>query len=222
MMTNLFSIFDPSTPNFMSMNWLSIPLVLLLISYPYWTNSSRHKSLLLNLTSFILTQLSPLMKKSELSLIIPIATMICILMNNLMGLLPYIFTASSHMSFTLALALPLWLGSLLYGWTASPSTMLAHLIPPGTPPALMPFMTLIESISTLIRPITLSIRLAANMVAGHLLLVLLNSAFIIANMYSIPVVFISALLLSILEMAVAFIQAYVFSVLLTLYSAEMI
>jgi F-type H+-transporting ATPase subunit a len=98
--------------------------------------------------------------------------------------------------------------------------MLAHCVPLGTPSVLMPFMVLIETIRNLIRPGTLAVRLAANMIAGHLLLVLLGnqgpnlrSAFLI-------VLLITQILLLVLESAVAVIQSYVFAVLATLYSRE--
>lgn len=98
--------------------------------------------------------------------------------------------------------------------------MLAHLVPVGTPPALIPFMVLIELISSLIRPLTLSVRLAANMVAGHLLLTLLRSQMVNAPVSVMICVLTRILILGILERAVALIQAYVYSVLITLYLNE--
>ena len=97
--------------------------------------------------------------------------------------------------------------------------MFAHLVPLGTPFVLMGFMVLIETVRNLIRPITLSVRLAANIIAGHLLIVLLGSAITLRG--SIMLCGVSALsLLLLLELAVAFIQSYVFMVLVGLYSAE--
>jgi F-type H+-transporting ATPase subunit a len=97
---------------------------------------------------------------------------------------------------------------------------LAHLVPSGTPYALMPFIVLIELTRNIIRPLTLSVRLAANIVAGHLLLTLLR-----VNSPSLTVITLSLIvgrlvLLCMLETAVAIIQAYVFSVLRTLYLNE--
>ena len=98
--------------------------------------------------------------------------------------------------------------------------MLAHLVPSGTPYALTPFIVLIELTRRIIRPLTLSVRLAANIVAGHLLLTLLSSQ--ASNpLFSISFLVVSALvLLSVLESAVAVIQAYVFSILSSLYVNE--
>jgi F-type H+-transporting ATPase subunit a len=86
--------------------------------------------------------------------------------------------------------------------------------------ALIPFIVLIETVRNLIRPLTLAVRLTANIVAGHLLIVLLNSADPATPLALTPVLFSAKQALLILEVAVAFIQAYVFSVLVTLYAAE--
>merc|ERR1712203_794991 len=94
---------------------------------------------------------------------------------NLIGLAPYIFTRSSHMSFTLTLALPIWLGRILLSMKNQYNRLFAHLVPTGTPGALIPVIVIIDTVSNVIRPGSLSIRLAANIVAGHLLLTLLGS-----------------------------------------------
>jgi len=98
-----------------------------------------------------------------------------IVINNFAGLLPYVFTASRHIRYTLPLRLCLWLRLIIYALVKTFSSFIAHLVPKGTPKSLIPFMVLIEIIRTIIRPFTLAIRLAANMIAGHLLLVLISS-----------------------------------------------
>jgi len=98
--------------------------------------------------------------------------------------------------------------------------MLAHLVPSGTPYVLMPFMVIIELIRNIIRPLTLSVRLAANIVAGHLLLTLLSSQCSNVLLVVLLPLITALVLLAVLESAVALIQAYVFSVLSTLYVAE--
>jgi F-type H+-transporting ATPase subunit a len=140
--------------------------------------------------------------------------------NNVLGLFPYVFTATSHLSLTLALALPLWLGFMLYGWWNHTQHMLAHMVPLGTPAPLMPFMVLIETIRNVIRPGTLAVRLAANMIAGHLLLVLLGNQGPAMSSSLVSVLLLVQILLLTLESAVALIQSYVFAVLATLYSSE--
>lgn len=102
----------------------------------------------------------------------------------------------------------------------APTSALAHLVPMGTPIGLMPFIVLIEIVRSLIRPITLRVRLVANIIAGHLLLTLLSNRVYVLN---IPILIVSLgalLCLSILECGVSIIQAYVFRVLRTLYLNE--
>jgi F-type H+-transporting ATPase subunit a len=100
--------------------------------------------------------------------------------------------------------------------------MLAHLVPLGTPPVLIPFMVLIETVSNVIRPGTLAVRLAANMIAGHLLLVLLGNQGPSLSSSLLRILLVTQILLLTLESAVAIIQSYVFAVLATLYSREVV
>ena len=221
MITNLFSIFDPSTPNLIP-NWISILLFLLFLPTFLWSNSNRWIIINNTLIKYITTEFKPLIKKRTFSVSLSIVLFTIIIYNNVLGLVPYIFTASRHISFTLSLALPLWLALIIYGWINNCSSLLIHLIPHGTPIILIPFIVLIELIRTIIRPITLAIRLAANIIAGHLLIVLLSSAFLSLPTISFIILIPRLILLSILEIAVAFIQAYVFRVLITLYLSETI
>jgi F-type H+-transporting ATPase subunit a len=98
--------------------------------------------------------------------------------------------------------------------------MLAHTLPQGTPVALMNFMVLIETTRVIIRPLTLCVRLTANMIAGHLLMTLLGNA-ITSRISTINTpLLLAPISLTVLETAVAIIQAYVLATLVTLYSAE--
>nr|AXI98796.1 ATP synthase F0 subunit 6 [Pseudoniphargus sp. 6-Morocco A] len=220
MMVNLFSIFDPSTKFLVSSNWLSVFTYLLLLPAQMWALPSRYKQIFSSLFKYLFSEFKPLVKKAPFILLLFLSIFMFISINNSMGLLPYVFTGSSHPTFTLSLALALWSATFIYAWINNTSNSLIHLIPQGTPYILMPFMVIIETISSLIRPGTLAVRLAANMIAGHLLIVLLSSAFLFSPMSALPALYMAQGLLSLLELAVAFIQAYVFSILLTLYSAE--
>nr|AVN68315.1 ATP synthase F0 subunit 6 [Ectobiidae sp. Z140] len=224
MMTNLFSVFDPSTNiNNLSINWISTLLGLLIIPATFWLIPTRHFTLwnkiLLNLHKEFktLTGLKPINKGSSF---IFISLFSIIMFNNFLGLFPYIFTCTSHLTMTLTLAFPLWLSFMLFGWINNTQHMFSHLVPQGTPPILMPFMVCIETISNIIRPGTLAVRLAANMIAGHLLMTLLGNT---GPMLSLPLLTMligTQIALLTLESAVAIIQSYVFAVLSTLYSSE--
>jgi len=143
-----------------------------------------------------------------------------IMINNFIGLFPYIFTSSSHLVFSLSMALPLWIGHILMAFFININSTLAHFVPLGAPNVLAPFIVIIELIRRIIRPLTLGVRLAANMIAGHLLMVLISSSMVRANSLILRLILIGLLLLTILEIAVTIIQAYVFSLLRSLYMAE--
>ena len=99
--------------------------------------------------------------------------------------------------------------------------MLAHLVPTGTPGILMPIIVIIESVRNIIRPGTLSVRLGANMMAGHLLLTLLGSQGPVSASLILLFLIAALILLLILEVGVACIQSYVFTVLRSLYLNEL-
>lgn len=222
MITNLFSSFDPRT-NIWSLNWLRTIIVLIIIPSRFWLIPSRYQiiwwTILKTLHIEFKTLLGP--KRSGRTLIF-LSLFSIIIFNNFIGLFPYVFTSTRHLSFTLTIALPLWLRFIFYGWTNNTIHILAHLVPQGTPPALIPFIVCIETIRNVIRPGTLAVRLAANIIAGHLLLTLLGNTGPIIPSSLLRILIIVQILLITLESAVAIIQSYVFAVLRTLYSREVI
>uniref|UniRef100_A0AAU7YUJ9 ATP synthase subunit a n=1 Tax=Cheilosia bombiformis TaxID=3103807 RepID=A0AAU7YUJ9_9MUSC len=225
MMSNLFSVFDPSSSIFnFSLNWLSTFIGLLLIPSMYWFMPSRYHILWNNILLILHKEFKTLLNNSNQkgTTIIFISLFSLILFNNFMGLFPYIFTSTSHLILTLTLAMPLWLAFMIYGWLNHTQHMFTHLVPQGTPSMLMPFMVCIETISNIIRPGTLAVRLTANMIAGHLLLTLLGNTGPLMSSLLVSILILTQIALLILESAVAIIQSYVFAVLSTLYSSEVI
>lgn len=223
MITNLFSIFDPSTNILnLSLNWISILIILLFIPINYWILINNYRLTYYKLINSLYKEFSTIIrnKQNNKFILIFINLFIFIIINNLIRLFPYIFTGTRHLVLNLTIALPLWLGIILYGWINKTKNILIHLVPQGTPTVLIPFIICIESISNIIRPLTLTIRLTANIIAGHLLLTLLGNIGPKLNIILIPILLISQILLLTLETAVAIIQSYVFSVLLVLYSRE--
>nr|AVN67848.1 ATP synthase F0 subunit 6 [Polyphaga aegyptiaca] len=223
-MTNLFSIFDPTINMWnMKLNWMSTIIGLMMIPMSFWLIPSR-QSMMWNITLNTLhKELKTLTGSHQInkgSTFIFISLFSMILFNNFTGLFPYIFTSTSHLMLTLSLALPLWMSFMLFGWINNTQHMFIHLLPQGTPPMLMPFMVCIETISNIIRPGTLAIRLAANMIAGHLLMTLLGNTGPTLNLTLMSLLIIMQVALLTLESAVAIIQSYVFTVLSTLYSSE--
>nr|APX40464.1 ATP synthase F0 subunit 6 [Cryptocephalus pominorum] len=222
MMNSLFSSFDPSTNLNTSLNWLSTFIGLMIIPSLFWLIPSRLNFLWTKLILTLHKEFKILIsnKKSQGSTLVLVSLFSIILFNNFMGLFPYIFTSTSHMVLTLSLALPMWLTFMIYGWINNTTHMLAHLVPQGTPSILMPFMVCIETISNLIRPGTLAIRLSANMIAGHLLMTLLGNTGNSMSLIMLNLLIIIQIMLLMLESAVSIIQSYVFAVLTTLYSSE--
>nr|YP_009742198.1 ATP synthase F0 subunit 6 [Scolytus schevyrewi]QID77588.1 ATP synthase F0 subunit 6 [Scolytus schevyrewi] len=222
MMANLFSSFDPTTSNWLSMNWTSTMLFMLLIPPSFWVSPSRNNMVWMKMSHFIHSEFKTLIKQENFkgSTIIFMSLFLMILINNFMGLFPYIFTSSSHMNFALTLSIPLWMSFMLFGWINNTISMFAHLVPQGAPSVLLPFLVIVESVSNVIRPGTLAIRLSANMIAGHLLLTLLGNSGANLTILALNILIMVQIILLLLESAVAMIQAYVFSILTTLYSSE--
>nr|AXS66084.1 ATP synthase F0 subunit 6 [Elateroidea sp. 9 KM-2017] len=224
MMTNLFSSFDPSTSTNISLNWISALLGLIILPKMFWLIPSRINLLWIKIINGLHNEFKILLKINKMkgSTLLFISLFSFILYNNFLSLFPYVFSSTSHLSLTLSLALPLWISFMMFGWMQNTIHMFAHLVPQGTPPILMPFMVCIETISNIIRPGTLAIRLTANMIAGHLLLTLLGNTGPMMSAVLINLLIITQLLLLVLESAVAIIQSYVFSILSTLYSSEVV
>nr|YP_010148412.1 ATP synthase F0 subunit 6 [Analcellicampa danfengensis]QQV69251.1 ATP synthase F0 subunit 6 [Analcellicampa danfengensis] len=222
-MMNLFSIFDPMSSIFhLSLNWMSSLLGLMFLPQIFWYIMPRSSMILFNISKMIHNEMKTLMGTSYNygSTLIFLSLFIFIFFNNFLGLFPYIFTSTSHLTFTLSMALPLWLSFIMFGWLKNTNHMFAHLVPQNTPPILMPFMVLIETVSNMIRAMTLSVRLTANMIAGHLLMTLLSSLGVSISTSYIMVLLMIQIMLLLLESAVAIIQSYVFMVLSTLYYSE--
>lgn len=223
MITNLFSVFDPSSSIFnLSLNWISTFIGLLIIPSTYWLIPSRFhliwNKIILTLHIEFKTLLGPIGHNGSSFIFISLFSMI--LFNNFIGLFPYIFTRTSHLTLTLTLALPLWLCFILYGWINHTQHIFAHLVPQGTPAVLIPFIVCIETIRNVIRPGTLAVRLRANIIAGHLLMTLLGNTGPRLSYIIVIILVIAQIALLVLESAVAIIQSYVFAVLRTLYSRE--
>lgn len=220
MILNLFSIFDPQTLKY-SLNWVCSILILFFIPQIYWLLSIR---LIFLFKIFLITLWSEFkivikLKFNLNNLIYFIILFMFIIINNFMGLFPYIFTRSSHLIYSIIFALSIWLGLMLFGWFKNTKFILAHLVPQGTPFILIFFIVFIELLRRIIRPLTLSVRLTANIIAGHLLLTLLRR-FIPEIFILYIIVLLVQFLLLILEIAVSIIQSYVFVVLIILYLKE--
>lgn len=223
MIINLFSVFDPSTSIFsLSFNWIRTFIGLILLPTCYWIIPSRPLFIWNYTINTLHKEFKTLIGNNGLNgrTFLFINLFAIILFNNFLGLFPYVFTSSSHLTLTLALRLPLWLTFILYGWINNTQHIFCHLVPQGTPGILIPFIVCIETIRNVIRPGTLAVRLTANIIAGHLLITLLGNTGPSIASSLIGLLIVTQILLLTLESAVAIIQSYVFAVLSTLYSSE--
>nr|ADZ48922.1 ATPase 6 [Crotalus armstrongi] len=216
---------------FLSPELMLIPTAPLSILMPYALIYHKPKLLGNRMTTaitkflklFLLNMTSQLTPKGQKWPPLLAGLILMLLLSNLLSLMPYTFTPTSQLSTNMALAIPLWLATIIMGVKNKFSTTLAHLLPEGSPAPLIPFMILIESASQLMRPIALGVRLTANITAGHLLMTMVSSATInLINTYTIISLLSLTLLLllMLLELAVACIQAYVFVLLTILYLQE--
>ena len=138
-----------------------------------------------------------------------------ILCCNLCGMIPLSFTVTSHIIVTFALAATLFIGITILGFVKHGTHFLSLFLPSGTPWWMVPLMILIELVSYMARPVSLSIRLAANMLAGHLLLKIVAGFVMIGVLGIFPFAFL--LIFTGFEIFIACLQAYIFTLLICIY-----
>ena len=140
-----------------------------------------------------------------------------VLFCNMVGMLPYSFTVTSHIIVTLAFAIFIFIGVTILGFVIHGFKYLKIFVPSGVPIVLLPIIMIIEIISYLSRPVSLSVRLFANMMAGHTMLKVFGGFVISLGLVAgwLPLTF--SVALTGLEILVAFLQAYVFAILTCIY-----
>nr|YP_009370189.1 ATP synthase F0 subunit 6 [Bryoria tenuis]ARO90293.1 ATP synthase F0 subunit 6 [Bryoria tenuis] len=204
----------------------SVALVLKLLATNYnkviansWSIS--HESIYATIHSIVVNQINP--SKGQMYFPFIYALFIFILINNLIGMVPYSFASTSHFILTFFISFTVVLGATILGFQKHGLMFFSLLVPAGCPLGLLPLLVLIEFISYLARNVSLGLRLAANILSGHMLLNILSgfaynimtSGFIYFFLGLIPLAFIIAF--SALELGIAFIQAQVFVVLTSSY-----
>nr|AEV40600.1 ATPase 6 [Channa marulius]AEV40612.1 ATPase 6 [Channa marulius]AEV40614.1 ATPase 6 [Channa marulius]AEV40616.1 ATPase 6 [Channa marulius]AEV40618.1 ATPase 6 [Channa marulius] len=222
------SFFD----QFASPTLFGIPLIAMALALPWilfpspssrWLNSRLSNLQGWFINRFTQQLLLPLNLGGHKWAVLFTSLMIFLITINTLGLLPYTFTPTTQLSMNLGFAVPLWLATVIVGLRTQPTHALGHLLPEGTPTPLIPVLIIIETISLFIRPLALGVRLTANLTAGHLLIQLIATAAMVLLPLMPMVAILTAtllFLLTLLEIAVAMIQAYVFVLLLSLYLQE--
>nr|YP_010037006.1 ATP synthase F0 subunit 6 [Eupleres goudotii]QQW47548.1 ATP synthase F0 subunit 6 [Eupleres goudotii] len=214
--------------SFITPTMMGLPIVVLIIMFPSILFPSPNRLInnrLISLQQWLVQLTSKQMltihnHKGQTWALMLISLILFIGSTNLLGLLPHSFTPTTQLSMNLGMAIPLWAGTVVTGFRYKTKATLAHFLPQGTPPFLIPMLIIIETISLFIQPMALAVRLTANITAGHLLMHLIGSATLALMSISTPIALITftiLILLTILEFAVALIQAYVFTLLVSLY-----
>uniref|UniRef100_Q7YDX2 ATP synthase subunit a n=1 Tax=Chromis multilineata TaxID=197888 RepID=Q7YDX2_9TELE len=224
----MLSFFD----QFSSPTYLGIPLIALALLLPWilfpkptarWVDNRLLSLQNWFINSFTQQIFLPINLAGHKWAVLLASLMVFLITLNMLGLLPYTFTPTTQLSLNMAFAVPMWLATVLIGFRNQPNHTLAHFLPEGTPTPLIPVLIIIETISLFIRPLALGVRLTANLTAGHLLIQLIaTAAFVLLPLMPTVAILTSILLalLTLLEVAVAMIQAYVFVLLLSLYLQE--
>ena len=143
-----------------------------------------------------------------------------ILFANVLGLIPYSFTVTSHYVITLALALVVFIGATIIGFIRNGFGYLKLFVPSGVPVFLLPLVVVIEIVSYFIRPMSLSIRLFANMMAGHMMLKVMAGFVVMLGVTAGWLPLAAMVGLMGLELLVAALQAYVFALLTCMYLSD--
>nr|YP_003204815.1 ATP synthase F0 subunit 6 [Tritia reticulata]ACF04896.1 ATP synthase F0 subunit 6 [Tritia reticulata] len=228
MLVDIFSSFDDNNQVFMSLYvlmWIFSLITIVLFSSSYWVMSPRWLSIV---SVFKDTASSQVFRSFGINMggFVNIITglFLFLILMNMSGLVPYVFSPTSHLAVSLSLGLPLWLTLIVSAVFYNPSSVVAGLLPMGAPAPLNPFLVIIETVSIMVRPITLSVRLTANMSAGHIVLTLignyLTASFFMSSIFSMVLLLSIQVLYTVFEFGISLIQAYIFCLLITLYSDE--
>nr|UUA63309.1 ATP synthase F0 subunit 6 [Myotis albescens] len=214
--------------SFITPTMMGLPIVMLIIMFPSMLFPSTMRLInnrLVSIQQWLIRMTAKQMmtihnKKGQTWTLMLMSLIMFIGSTNLLGLLPHSFTPTTQLSMNLGMAIPLWAGTVILGFRHKTKASLAHFLPQGTPLPLIPMLVIIETISLFIQPMALAVRLTANITAGHLLIHLIGGATLALMNISMTTAFITfviLVLLTVLEFAVALIQAYVFTLLVSLY-----
>jgi len=228
MLVDIFSSFDDNNQVFSSIYiliWVFSISVILIFSSNYWVIIPKWFRIIGNIKEVGSSQIFRSFGLKLRGLLnVVTALFLFIIVTNLSGLIPYVFSSTSHLAISLSLGLPLWFCLILSGVISNPSSVVAGLLPIGAPAPLNPFLVIIETVRIIVRPITLSVRLTANIRAGHIVLTLIGSylmaRLLSSGISSTIILMLIQVLYTVFEFGIAIIQSYIFCLLITLYRDE--
>nr|AKS48929.1 ATP synthase F0 subunit 6 [Trypanobia cryptica] len=226
MLASIFTSFDPILTPLESPVTLILPIMITLMAMQsYWmiptTTSRLQTSVICGMKSLVKPNVGFNMKGMHMTIT---TTFYSLFLLNIVGMIPYVFSMTSHLNFTLSMAFPLWFTMILVSMNKSPKKTMAKLLPEGTPTPINPFLATVELISSCVRPLTLAFRLAANISAGHVILAMVASFMSNTLLSSTILKFIAMIIMvgaySMFEIIICMIQAFVFVLLLSMYSND--
>nr|YP_009373454.1 ATP synthase F0 subunit 6 [Echyridella menziesii]AQT38537.1 ATP synthase F0 subunit 6 [Echyridella menziesii] len=228
MLMDIFSSLDAGTSLGFSLSvviWLSGFVGALVLVNSFWVDYSAGNLFVYAIFSVVADLVKACSGKFFGGFVVGQVCLFCsILFLNLAGMVPSVFGVTGHLSLTFVLAGVVWFSLIFSGWTYNWTRSVGQLVPTGSPVLLIPLLVLIESVSVLIRPLTLGVRLAANITMGHLMLHVIGGylAEFVSGSFMMSSLFGSVVMggYVIFEFAVSFLQAYVFVLLVSLYSSD--
>lgn len=227
MLVDIFSTFDDHNQVFMSfyiLLWILRLITILLFSSTLWlTNNSW--VIVINILKRVISE--QIFRSFGFYLggfvNLIVSLFLFLILINLSGLVPYVFSSTSHLVVSFSLGFPIWFALILSRFLYNTKFFIAILLPIGAPFVLNPFLIIVETVSINVRSITLSIRLIANISAGHIVLTLVGNYFITGifrGVFAAVILIFIQVAYTIFEFGISLIQAYIFCLLITLYSDD--
>nr|YP_010535887.1 ATP synthase F0 subunit 6 [Nodopelta heminoda]UYB79125.1 ATP synthase F0 subunit 6 [Nodopelta heminoda] len=227
MMMDIFSSFDDHNSVFLEsylLMWTTSFILLFLSVMMFWVFPNRWNLLLKYLISIVSSLVKTASGKYLGFFSLSMVSLFCmILFLNFCSLISYTFGETSHLAVTLSLSIPFWTALIISGSQTSGQKMIASLLPSGAPSLLNPFLILIETVSIGVRPLILALRLGANITAGHIVMSIIGGfleSAILSNSSGMIICSFFEAFYMIFEFGICFIQAYIFVLLLILYSDD--
>lgn len=229
MIPSIFSTFDfnllpRNLPRLISLTPILIPP--LILTQLYWTNLGGRSIILKTTSSLVLIlNINNIRKHLIGSANLITSTLYILFTLNLRGAIPYLTSFTSHLLFTASVGGPLWASIILINLNIKTKTIKSHILPERAPQAIALFLSIVESLSYVIRPITLSFRLAANIRAGHVILGIIRAALrfsliIVALLILIFIIISRGVAYASFEFTICIVQAFVFTLLAIIYSSD--
>jgi len=222
MLTNIIEVFDPYLySSILTVIFIPTLVIILFFTNITWIKKNYFTLIRSDLTKIAIRDFWKYVSWYSFIIKLLITPLFFITIINLFGLLPYIFTLSTITAFTLAVSLVLFMSIIKNLIIFNFENFLIHLVPKSAPKSLIILLVFIELIRLIIRPLTLMLRLNANLIAGHLIVIIIRRALLPVIIKTIPVSM-ALFLINIMETGVSIIQALVITILLHLYAKDSI